>query len=257
MAAAQQAENSASRRRGAATEKRVEPARNEREVSVHHGPPPRGKKRYPSRNASSTIENSTTLDMTSTSTAAADMGTLRSMATAPTAVDIMTAMRTGWLQSHQALESSVEGSTACHCPAHFDPQPASPSTTAKLNQNCGWRTSGWPASWEATEETIGPSSGSYHSSSPTPLVDSSRSSLPTKSTTRLTWSGCSKGTSRGLTSALATRGISKNASRNRENLSESMLVASRSSTPSSRTSPTTTSFWRLSQAPLARIWCES
>ena len=47
VAAAQQAESSASRRRGAATEKRVEPARNEREVSVHRGPPPRGRKTVP------------------------------------------------------------------------------------------------------------------------------------------------------------------------------------------------------------------
>ena len=41
---AQQAESSASQRRGAATEKRVEPARNEREASVHQEPPPRGRK---------------------------------------------------------------------------------------------------------------------------------------------------------------------------------------------------------------------
>ena len=38
--AAQQAEISASRCRGVATEKRVEPARNEREVFVHQEPPP-------------------------------------------------------------------------------------------------------------------------------------------------------------------------------------------------------------------------
>ena len=44
VAAAQQAESSASRRRGVAIEKRVEPARNEREVSVHQGPPRQRKK---------------------------------------------------------------------------------------------------------------------------------------------------------------------------------------------------------------------
>ena len=38
--AAQQAESLASRRRGAATEKRIEPARNEREISIHQEPPP-------------------------------------------------------------------------------------------------------------------------------------------------------------------------------------------------------------------------
>ena len=44
---AQQAESSASRRRGAAIEKRPEPAQNEREVSVYQEPPPRGKKMFP------------------------------------------------------------------------------------------------------------------------------------------------------------------------------------------------------------------
>ena len=44
VAAAQQAESSASRHRGAATEKRPERARNEREVLAHQEPPPRGKK---------------------------------------------------------------------------------------------------------------------------------------------------------------------------------------------------------------------
>ena len=37
------------------------------------------------------------LDMTSTSTAAADKGTLRNVATAPTTVDVMIATRTEWL----------------------------------------------------------------------------------------------------------------------------------------------------------------
>ena len=44
VVAVQQAESSASRRRGVATEKRDEPAQNEKEVSVHQQPPPRGKK---------------------------------------------------------------------------------------------------------------------------------------------------------------------------------------------------------------------
>ena len=47
VAAAQQAESSASRRRGAASEKRIELAQNEREVSVHQRPPPRGRKTMP------------------------------------------------------------------------------------------------------------------------------------------------------------------------------------------------------------------
>ena len=40
VAAVQQAESSASRRQGAATERRDEPAQNEKEVSVHQQPPP-------------------------------------------------------------------------------------------------------------------------------------------------------------------------------------------------------------------------
>ena len=118
-------------------------------------------------------------------------------------------------------------------------------------------TSGWHASWEVLEGMIKPSSDSCRSSSPTPLEGGSMSFLPTKSTTGLTWSGYSRGNSRGPTSALATHGTSASASRNQENLSESMLITSRPSVPSSRTSPTTMSFWPLSQAPHARIWCEN
>jgi len=47
VAAAQQAESSASRRRGAASGKHVEQARNEKEVSVHQQSPPRGRKTTP------------------------------------------------------------------------------------------------------------------------------------------------------------------------------------------------------------------
>jgi hypothetical protein len=44
VAAAQQAESTASRRRGVSSEKLIEPVRNEREVSVHQQSPPRGRK---------------------------------------------------------------------------------------------------------------------------------------------------------------------------------------------------------------------
>ena len=47
MAAAQQAESSASRRRWVVTEKHAEPARIEREVSINQGPPPRDRKTAP------------------------------------------------------------------------------------------------------------------------------------------------------------------------------------------------------------------
>ena len=193
-----------------------------------------------------------TLDTISTSIDAASTVTLRNGAIAPTVVDAMTATRTRWLQSLQALESLVERFIVHRYRARSDPQLASPSTTAKLSQNYGWRISGWHASWEALKGTIEPSSGSFHFSYPTLLVGILRK---IKSTTRPIWSGCSREISRGPTSALAICGTSASASRNLENLSESTLDASPSNAQISHTSPTITSFWRLSQAPHVRIWC--
>ena len=139
-------------------------------------------KRRPSKSTSSIINGDTSLDMTSTSIVAVDMGMQRSAATAPTAADDTIATKTGWPQNHQALESSVEQCAARHCQTRFDPRPALPNTTAKPSQSCGWQTSGLHASWEVLEETIEPSSTNYRSFSSTPLADGSRNSLPTRST---------------------------------------------------------------------------
>ena len=193
------------------------------------------------------------LTMRSTSIDAASMGMPRSEATAPTVAHSMTAMRTGWHQSHRALESSVEQFIARHCQARSDPRLASPNTMAKPSQSYGWRNH---ASLEALEGMIEPSSGNFHFSSLTLLAGGSRNSRPTKYTTGPTWSGCSRETSRGLASAPAIHGTSANANRDLENLSKSTLDASPSSTWSSRTSPTMTSFWHSSQASLVRIWCK-
>jgi hypothetical protein len=65
-------------------------------------------KQYPSRSASSTIKGSTTLDRTSTSIAAADMGMQRNVATTLTAVGVTTATKTEWCRNRRALESSAE-----------------------------------------------------------------------------------------------------------------------------------------------------
>ena len=208
----------------------------------------------PSKSTSSIINGDTTLDTTSTSIAAAGMGMPRSAATLPTTVDDTTVMRTEWLQNHWVLESSAEQSTARCCPAHFDPRPASRNTTAKPSPSCGWQTFGWHASWEVPEETIEPSYANYHSFSPTPLTDGSRSSQPTKSTTGLIWSEYSKATLRGPTYDPAIHGTSASASKNQEKLSESTPDASRSSALSFRTSPTMMSFWPLSQAPPVKTW---
>ena len=215
------------------------------------------KERCPFRTASSIIEDNTTLDMTSTSITIADAGTQKSVATALTTAGSTIVTRIRWPRSHRVVESLAGKSAAHRYRARFDPRPASPNTTVKPSQNCGLQISGWHARWEALEEMIEPSSGSYRSFSPTPLVGGSRSSLPNKSTTGPTWSRCLKGTSRGLTYTPAIRGTSVSASRNLENLSDSMLDASPSSAPSSRTSPTMTSFWLSSRAPPVKIWYES
>ena len=257
VVAAQQAESSASRRRGAAMEKRVEPAQNEREVSVHQEPSPRGKKTVPMQEC--LIDNQRLHD------ARHDInehrrcrhGDVEERGYSTHHGGRYDSDKIGWLQSHRALESSIGRSATRHSQVRSDPRLASPSITVKPSQSCGWQTSSLHASWEALEETIEPSSGSYRSSSLTPLAGGLRSSPPTKSTTGLTWFGCFKGTSRGPTYNLVIHGTSASARRNLEDLSKSMLGTSRSNAPSCHTSPTTTSFWLLSQAPLVTIWCEN
>jgi len=106
VAAVQQVESSASRRRGAATEKHDEPAQNEKEVSVHQQPPPRGKK------TTLVLPVDTTPDATSRRIVAVGMETRKSAVTALTAAEGMTAMRTGWPQSRQARGCSAGQSAA-------------------------------------------------------------------------------------------------------------------------------------------------
>ena len=145
VAVVQQAEISASRRRGAATEKHDEPAQNEKEVSVHQQPPPPEEER-PRSFSPSTISVDTTRDATLKRIDAVGTGTRESAVTAHIAVGGMTAMRTGWTSSHQAHRCSVGQSAARPCPVRSDPRPASQSTMVKLNQSCGWPISGWPVS---------------------------------------------------------------------------------------------------------------
>jgi len=142
VTAAQQAESSASRRQGAATEKRDEPIRYEREVSVHQQHPLEERRQRLCKTTQSIISGDTMHDTTSMSIVADDMGMQRSAVTAPTAAGDMTATRTGWPQNHRALACSAERSAARRCPARFDPRPALLNTTAKLSQSCGWQTSG-------------------------------------------------------------------------------------------------------------------
>ena len=94
-------------------------------------------KQYPSRSASSTIEGSTTLDMTSMSITAADTGTRRNVATTLTMVGVTTVTKTECHRNCQAVESLAEQYAAHRCQACFDPQPESPSTLAKPSRSCG------------------------------------------------------------------------------------------------------------------------
>jgi hypothetical protein len=167
------------------------------------------------------------------------------MATTLTVAGATTPMRTRWLESRRGLESSAGQSATCHYPTRFDPQAVSPNTMVRLRQNYGWQTSAWHANWVGLDEMIEPSSDSYCSYSVIPLTGGSKNTLPTKFTTRPTWSECSRGISNGPISAHTTRGISANASRRPKNLFESTLDASPSYAPSSHTSPTMTSSWHL------------
>jgi len=137
VVAAQQAESTASRRRGAATEKCDEPVRNEREVSVHEQPPLEQRGQHLFKTTPSTINGDTMQDTTSASTVVADMGMQRSAGTAPTAAGDTTVTRTELPQNYQVLACLAEQPIARRCPAHFDPLLALLSTTARPSQNCG------------------------------------------------------------------------------------------------------------------------
>jgi len=144
VAAVQQADSSASRRRGAATEKRNEPAQTKRRCRSISSRPLEG--RRPRSSSPLTTNVGTTHDAILKKTVAVGTGTRRSAVTAPIVAGGTTAMRTGRLQSHQAHGCLAGRSVARHCPVRSNPQPASQSTMVKPNQSCGWRTSGWPVS---------------------------------------------------------------------------------------------------------------
>jgi len=126
VAAVQQAESSASRRRGAATKKRDELAQNEKDVSVHQQPPPRGKKT--SLILNHPVGNQRRHDTTSMRIVAVGMGTQKSAVTAPTAVGHT--QRRGPDGSGTAGPSGVQQGN----PQHAAAQPVStPTSIAKYN----------------------------------------------------------------------------------------------------------------------------
>jgi hypothetical protein len=84
-----------------------------------------------------------------------------------------------------------------------EPRLPSQSTRGRRGQNCGSRTTGWPASW--VERTMTTSPCSF----PTPLEPGWSTCLRGRSPTGTTWSKPSPATSRARTCALGTPGISE------------------------------------------------
>jgi hypothetical protein len=128
-----------------------------------------------------------------------------------------------------------------------------PSTRGRRGQNCGSRTTGWPASWVERTMTTS-SSATSPCSSPTPPEPGWSICLLRRSPTGTTWSKPSPATSRAHTCALGTPGISEAAASSRENPYGITSGDSRSSAPSCPTSPTQMSSARSSPAPLAATW---
>jgi hypothetical protein len=134
-----------------------------------------------------------------------------------------------------------------------EPRLPSLSTRGKRGQNCGLRTTGWPASWVERTMTTS-SSATSPCSSPTPPVPGWSICPLRRSPTGTTWSKPSLETSRAHTCALETLGISEVAASSQGNPCGSTSGDFRSSAPSCPTSPTRMSSGRSSPAPLAATW---
>jgi hypothetical protein len=134
-----------------------------------------------------------------------------------------------------------------------EPRLLSQSTQGRRDQNCGSRTTGWPANWaERTMKTS--SSATSPCSFPTPLAPGWSTCLRGRSPTGTTWSKPSPAISRARTCALETPGIFEAAASSRESLSRTTSDDSRSSAPSCPTSPIRMSSTRSSPAPPAATW---
>jgi hypothetical protein len=141
--------------------------------------------------------------------------------------------------------------------ASFSTRFRTPTTITKYSgetgQNCGSRTTGWPASW--VEWTMTTSSfATSPCSSPTPPEPSWSICPLRRSPTGTTWSKPLPATSRAHTCALETLGISEATASSRENPCETTSDDFRSSAPSCPTSPTRMSSARSSPTPLVATW---
>jgi hypothetical protein len=134
-----------------------------------------------------------------------------------------------------------------------EPRLLSQSTRGRRDQNCGSRTTGWPASWVERTMTTS-SSATSPCSFPTPLAPGWSTCLRGRSPTGTTWSKPSPAISRARTCALETPEISEAAASSQESLSGTTSDDSRSSAPSCPTSPIRMSSARSSPAPPAATW---
>ena len=234
VAAVQQAVSSASRRRGAATEKRDEPAQNEKEVSVHQQPPPRGRKTVLVLNHP--VDNQRRYD------ARRDIDEHRRRRYGDAEECGYSAHRGGRYDSDgDRMAPEPPGPRVFSRAIHSTPLPSPfrpPTSIAKYNGET--KPELWLADFRLACQLGGARGDDRAIIRQLPLflsdtVDGSRSSRPTRSTIGSIWSEYSRVISRGPTYSPATRGTSTSASRSQEKLSESMFDASRSSAPSCRT----------------------
>jgi hypothetical protein len=201
-------------------------------------PGERGTQRLRPRVASATSTTAATVEPTSTRRCAE--------ATTPSVGDATTAGRIGAPRpNHPVRELSARPGS--------EPRLPSPSTWGSQNQNCGSRTTGWPASWVGRTMTTS-SSATFPCSSPTPPEPGWSICLLRRSPIGMTWSKPSPATSRAHTCALGTPEISEVAASSRESPSGTTSGDFRSSAPSCPTSPTRMSSALSSRAPLAATW---
>jgi hypothetical protein len=209
-------------------------------------PGERGTQRLRPRVASATSTTVTTVEPTSMRRC--------TEATTPGVGDATTAGRIGAPHPNHPVREISAGPYDGHRPRPgSEPRLPSPSTRGSQSQNCGSRTTGWPASWVERTMTTS-SSATFPCSSPTPPEPGWSICLLRRSPTGTTWSKPSLATSRAHTCALGTLGISEATVISRENPRGTTSGDFRSSAPSYPTSPTRMSSVCSSPAPLAAIW---
>jgi hypothetical protein len=173
-------------------------------------------------------------------------------ATTPGVEDATTAGRIGVPRpNHPVRRPSAVPYDGRHSRPGSDPRLLSQSTRGRRDQNCGSRTTSWPANWVERTMTTS-SSATSPCSSPTPLAPGWSTCLRGRSPTGTTWSKPSPAISRARTYAPEIPGTSEAADSSRESLSGTTSGDSRSSAPRCPTSPIQMSSARSSPATTSR-----